>query len=78
LIAGDTVGVIVLDDVATGHQLLVTVVAGQVVFVVVLLHSLRILSGKYQLQNITTKLLSEFTVQNIRTKYKHKNISYKI
>lgn len=50
LVAGDTVGMFLLQDVSAGNQLLVTVVAGQVVLVVVLIHGFGVLTGKYQLK----------------------------
>lgn len=49
LVAGDTVGVLLFEDVATSNQLLITVMASQMVFVVVLLHGFRIFPRKYQL-----------------------------
>jgi hypothetical protein len=50
LVARDAIGVFLLDDVPAGDQLLVAVVAGQVLLVVVLLHGFRVLGGEDQLQ----------------------------
>lgn len=50
LVARDAVRVLVFDDVATGHQFFVTVVAGQMVLVIVLVHGFCVFSGKDQLE----------------------------
>lgn len=51
LIAGYTVGMFLLQNVSAGNKLFVTVVAGQVVLVIVLIHGFSVLTGKYQLNN---------------------------
>lgn len=50
LVAGDAVRVLVFDDVATGHQFFVTVVAGQMVLMIVLIHGFCVFSGEDQLK----------------------------
>lgn len=53
LVAGYTVGVLFLEDVAAGHQLLVAVPAGQVLLVEVLLHGFGVLLREDQLYTHT-------------------------
>jgi len=48
LVAGDAVGVLLLENVAARDQLLVAVLAGKMVLVVVVLHGLCVLRRKYQ------------------------------
>lgn len=51
LVARDAVRVLVFDDVATGHQFFVAVVAGQMVLMIVLIHGFCVFSRKDQLKN---------------------------
>lgn len=50
LVAGYAVWMLLLQDVATRDQLLIAVLACQMILVVVLIHCLRILCRKYQLK----------------------------
>jgi len=50
LVAGDTIRVFLFEDVAAGDEFFITVVASQVILVVILLHGFCILPRKYQLE----------------------------